>query len=51
MAKIMWNYADKFGELSSPHAEIVEALVVIAEELNELNERLTKGITSRRDEP
>ena len=37
MEKIRWSYADKFGELPSGKAEEVEALVEIAEQLNQLN--------------
>ena len=37
---IQWFYAINFGELSSPYAEIVEALVKIAEELDRLNQQL-----------
>lgn len=34
---ITWQYADKYGELPSGQAEIVEALVKIAEQLAALN--------------
>ena len=38
-----WIYADKFGELPSGQAEIVEALVAIAEQL----ERLADSVDSQ----
>ncbi len=37
---MIWQYADKYGELPSGQAEIVEALVVIAEQLEQLNKKL-----------
>ena len=37
---ITWIYANKFGELPSGQAEIVEALVQIAEQLDRLNQQL-----------
>ncbi len=37
-----WVYADKFGELPSGEAEKVEALVAIAEQLEQLNKNLEK---------
>ena len=37
---INWNYADKYGELQSGQAEVVEALVEIAEQLDRLNQIL-----------
>lgn len=37
---ITWLYAKNFGELPTGQAEIVEALVQIAEELHELNHKL-----------
>ena len=37
---INWVYAKNFGELPTGQAEIVEALVVIAEQLAKLNENL-----------
>ena len=37
-----WVYADKFGGLPPGQAEIVEALVVIAEQLEQLNKTLSQ---------
>ncbi len=37
-----WMYADKYGELPSGQAEIVEALVGIAEQLEQINKNLIK---------
>ncbi len=37
---MIWNYADKYGELPSGQAEIVEALVKIAEQLEQINKNL-----------
>ncbi len=45
---MIWQYADKYGELPSGQAEIVEALVAIAEQLEQLNEKLkTLKITGK----
>jgi len=45
---MIWQYADKFGELPSEQAEIVEALVAIAEQLEQLNKKLeTLKITGK----
>ena len=35
-----WMYANKYGELPSGQAEIVEALVAIAEQLEQINRNL-----------
>ena len=37
---INWLYANKYGELPSGQAEVVEALVVIAEQLERIADRL-----------
>ncbi len=37
---MIWQYADKYGELPSGQAEIVEALVKIAEQIEQLNKNL-----------
>lgn len=37
---MIWQYADKFGKLPSGQAEIVEALVGIAEQLEQINKNL-----------
>lgn len=37
-----WQYADKYGELPSGQAEQVEAMVKIAEQLEQLNKHLIK---------
>lgn len=39
---INWYYAHNFGELPAGQAEIVEALVNIAEQLDKLNEKLSR---------
>ena len=41
--KMIWQYADKFGTLPSGQAEIVEALVEIAEQLEKLNKQIESG--------
>ena len=35
-----WEYADKYGALPTGQAEIVEALVAIAEQLEKLNKTM-----------
>ena len=37
---MIWQYADKYGELPSGQAEFVEALVKIAEQLEQINKNL-----------
>jgi len=37
---MIWQYADKYGELPSGQAEVVEALVEIAEQLEQMNKNL-----------
>jgi hypothetical protein len=37
---MQWMYANKYGQLPSGQAEIVEALVKIAEELEQVNKNL-----------
>ncbi len=37
---MIWQYADKYDELPSGKAEIVETLVKIAEELEQINRNL-----------
>jgi len=39
-----WMYANKYGELPSGQAEIVEALVAIAEQLERFNENMESTI-------
>jgi len=40
---MIWQYADKYGELQPGQAEIVETLVKIAEELEMLNRQIKSG--------
>ena len=37
---MIWQYADRYGELNNENAMIVEALVKIAEQLEQLNKNL-----------
>ena len=41
-----WFYAKNFGELPSGQAEIVEALVAIAEQLERLNESIDQVLNA-----
>ena len=51
MTKLGWFYADKFGELPSGQAEQVEALVEIAEQLNDLNANIERLIQTMENRP
>lgn len=51
MEKINWVYADKFGELTSGQAEQVEAMVQIAEQLNELNNTMLELLIQIENKP
>ena len=39
---MIWQYADRYGELAEPDAMKAEALVKIAEQLEQLNKHLAE---------